>query len=343
MKTKHTKLLSAMLALLLLFSVTASSLTPAQMTQSLSQWLCANIGTAQAQGKIDSYLDWSVFALSRSECHTLDADYKAYIGSALGKNMDQLALNDYARIALAAWAVGMNARNINGTNLIDCIEKTDFSQELFTGSAAYALIALDVAESENQAARTALKSILYSAQRDDGGFNAYLKADASQYWTMDGETDSTGIVLQAIAPYKDEPQAATLIAKADAFLRNNQMSNGGFGSWGSASAESTAMVLAGLCAVGKDPDGYVKEGKSMIDALSAFVNEDGGGRNYNGSSDIMTTYQMLMGLSAYDRFKNGKEGLFEASESPFLFLKDIPVIGPVLYLIIQFIYSVFFK
>lgn len=313
MKTKLTRILSIILVFAVLFTINAAAITSSETADKLAEWLPKNITVAQTGEKIDSYLDWTVFAMARNGYTDYNNAYKAYIGNAVSKNWESLYLNDYARISLAVMSVGMNATDISGKNLIDAIEKTDFTKETYTGSVAYALIALDSAKSNNNTARNALKNILVNAQRTDGGFNSYIAADEASYWTLSGETDSTGIVMQALAPYKSEESVKKTIEKAITFIKGEQMDDGGFGSWGSGSAESTSMILAGLCAIGENPDSYTKNGKTMIDALSAYINEDGGGKCWDGSSNIMTSYQMLMALSAYERFKDGKIGLYDMS------------------------------
>ncbi len=313
MKTKLTRIICILLAFLMLFGVSASAADTGKMKSDLSGWLRKNISVPASDDETDSYLDWTVFALARNGCSFDNKAYGKYIKGTLNKNWDSLYLNDYARIALAVMAAGMNAEDVGGKNLIEAIEKTDYSKELYTGSVAYALIALDSANSKNESSVNSLKKILIDAQRPDGGFNSYLTADDSAYWTLSGETDSTGIALQALGSFKSEPDVRAAVDKAIQFIKGEQMDTGCFGSWGSPSAESTSMILAGLCAVGEDPDKFVKNNYSAVDSLQSFVNEDGGGKCWDGSSDIMTSYQMLMGISAYERFKNGKVGLFDMS------------------------------
>ncbi len=346
MKNKLVKLICAVLAAAMLFCVPASALTEQEMSTNLEKWLVENVSAAQADGKIDSVLDWSVFALARSGCTTLNAEYERYIGKAVSENKNSLYLNDYARIALAALAVGMDARNVGGVDLIEKIENYDCSDEAYTGSVAYALIALNSAKSGNTAAMEKYKSILLAAQRNDGGFNAYLEVNEEMNWTVDGETDSTGIALQAAAPYKDEPRFASLIYSALRFIKASQMDDGGFGSWGSGSAESTAMIIAGLCETGNRISDFTVNGKTPVDALSGYINEDGGGKCWDGSSNVMTSYQMLMGLSAYYRAENGKVGLFDMTcLSPFCsgiehlaIFEEHTLIGRVVCFIVGFVY-----
>lgn len=349
MKTKFTRILSIFLVLIMLFGVSASGADTEKMTDFLSSWLKKNITVSQAEGSIDSYLDWTVFAMARNGYTDYNDAYKAYIGNAVSKNWESLYLNDYARISLAVMSVGMDTSDIGGKNLIEAIEKTDYKDESYTGSIAYALVALDAAKSDNEAARNSLKEILIASQREDGGFNSYLAADESAYWTVSGETDSTGITLQALAPYKNENDVKAVIDKAISFIRNEQMDDGGFGSWGTGSAESTSMILCGLCAVGEDPDCYIKNSKSIIDSLPAYINEDGGARCWDGSSNIMTSYQVLMGLSSYERYKENKVGLYDMScLSPHCnsiehsaFFERFPLLGRILCKIVAVFCNIF--
>lgn len=335
MKNKLVKLICAVLAAVLFFGVPASALSESEMSSGLEKWLTENVSIPRAGSKIDSAADWSVFALARNGCTSLNAEYKKYIGKAVSENKNSLYLNDYARITLAVLAVGMDARSVGGVDLVKEIEDYDCREEAYTGSVAYALIALNSAKSTNTAALEKYKAILLNAQRKDGGFNAYIKADAAMNWTVDGETDSTGIALQAAAPYKAEPQFASLIVSALAFIKANQMDDGGFGAWGSGSAESTAMIIAGLCETGNKISDFTVNGKTPIDALSAYINKDGGGKCWDGSSNVMTSYQMLVGLSAYYRAENGKVGLFDMTcLSPFCsgiehltIFEEYPLIG----------------
>ena len=348
MKKKLTRILSVVLVLVMLFGISASAADTGKMKEGLAKWLPENITVSQAGGRIDSFLDWTVFAMARNGYTDYNDEYKAYIGSAVSKNLNSLYLNDYARIALAVMSIGMDPTDIGGTNLIDAIEKTDYTGEAYTGTIAYALVVLDSVGSKNDTARNALKKILLDAQREDGGYNSCLVADAASYWTISGETDSTGIALQALAPYKSEDAVKKTIDKALAFIKNEQMDDGGFGAWGAGSAESTSMIIAGLCAIGDNPDSYVKNGKTMIDALSAYVNEDGGGRCWDGSSNIMTSYEMLIGITAYERYKNGKIGVYDMScLSPncnsiehLAVFERIPALGQILCKIVSAICSV---
>ena len=312
---KSLRLISLLLSLVMLFGISVSAYSAEEMADSVTTWLQKNITVEDAakDNIIDSYLDWTVFATARYGCDSYADDYKNYIGNAVSSNFDSLYLSDYARIALAVMSVGLNPKNIGGKNLLDAIVNVDYSAEVYTGGLFYALIALDAADYAEDAQKELLNVILAS-QRDDGGFNSNVKVDPSAYWTVSGDPDSTGMALQALAIFAGDNKVDTAIAKAVDFAKANQLDDGGYGAWG-ASAESTAQIMLGLCAAGIDPLGkdFTKGQNNMITSLSSFINEDGGARCWDGSSNIMTSYQLLMAVDACERFANGEEDIYTLS------------------------------
>lgn len=313
---KTNRIVAILLAIIFCFSVVATALTPEEMTPSLQQWLANNINVAEVLdgNVIDSQLDWTVFSMTRSGNKKYVNEYKAYIGKALKAHSDELFLADFARISLAAMSVGLDPKDLGGINLLEKIENTGFTKEIYTGGLAYALLTLESA-SYAPKAQESIIDIIISSQRADGGFNAFVEVNEDAAWTINGEPDSTGIMLQAFAPFKDRDNVKSSINKAVDYIKNAQLETAGFGIWGD-SAESTSMIVAGLCELGISPtaDEFKKNGKTMFDSLSTFINEDGGGRCWDGSSNIMTSYQMLLALNSYDRFKNNRTGLFELTK-----------------------------
>ncbi len=347
---KVSKITAVVLALAMVFSVFSSALTADEMSGRLSNWLKSNVTVAAAQKKVDSQLDWTVFALSRNGDKGMNEEYKTHIDAAV-KASERLYLSDYARISLAAMAAGIDPADIGGKDLLKLIADTKAADEVYTGGVAYALIALQNAKTDYTEAAGKLKDVLLSAQRSDGGFNTYIKEDPANQWSIDSDVDSTGIVLQALAAYKGEEKVDKVIGKAIDYFKKNQMDNAAFGGWGSVSAESTAMVILALCELGIDPAGkdFTKDGKTMIDALSDFVNSDGGGKCWDGSSAVLTSYQMLMALNSYKRFTEGKAGFFKLSRLAVLkdeigkneLLQKIPFVTDLIIAVLNFIIPIF--
>jgi len=318
---KLSKITAIILALVLTLSLgmQAFAATPAEMSASLSTWLKANVKVADTpEDELDGFLDWTVFALSRAGITDLNADYAAYIEKAAAANAGNMDLAAYARLALTRIAAGQNPRNIGGVNAISKILNTRYDEEVFTAPLAYALMALGSRGYFAISQRLDIIDILLASQRANGGFNYALVDDGSGF-TTDGDVDTTAIVLQALAPYYRYNNKVTIaVNDALAFIKSETLPDGGYGFFGMGSAETTAQVLTALCELKIDPlsSAYISsEGKNMIDALSTYINPDGGGRSYDGSSNIMTSYQMLMGVTAYDRYQNGSRTLFNITDA----------------------------
>lgn len=121
--------------------------------------------------------------------------------------------------------------------------------------------------------RKAAVDALCSAPTGGGGFNYALRVNPEDPYSVDGSIDTTGPVLAALAPYQAEEKTAGVIERALAFLKANQnVETAGFGFMGSDSAETISMAIVGLTALRIDPCGpeYVKNGKTMLDALLTF-------------------------------------------------------------------------
>lgn len=317
---KHWKPVVALLVALCLLAGAATGALAAgreSAAAGAAAWLLKNVPVDPQDPELDNAVDWTALALARVGNPGYEA-YLAYIDGAVEANFDQMYLSDYARVALAAAAAGGDARKVGGHDLIQAIAGTDFAKEVYTDGVSYALLALDAMEYKLPTeARRAAVDALCGAQRPDGGFNYLLSVNPDDPYSADGSVDTTGPVLAALAPYRAEEKVAAVVDRALAFLKASQNpETAGFGFMGSDSAETISMAMIGLTALGVDPCGaaFVKQGKTMLDALLGFVNADGGMRAWDGSSNILTTYQSLTALEAYARFSEGKAAFFDFSD-----------------------------
>lgn len=324
MKRTSKKLISVVMIVGILLSSLGLTTFAAQSNVEVAKEVASKIATWQVKNAtitpgstdLDGEVDWSVFACARAGYSGYD-NYLAYIDGAVSANYDNLYLTDAARIALAVDAKKGNAKSVGGHNLIDVITSTDLKDEVFTAGVSYALLALDAKNYGKQSTKNEIIQILISAQRNDGGFNYLLKADPGNIYSLDGDVDSTAMVLQALAPYAADAAVAAVISPAVAFVNAGQKGTGGFGgAWGD-SPDTTAQALTALSVLGIDPMGteYVKNGKTILDAVKAYQNEDGGIKGYDGASNTMSSYQMLYALGAYVRFAEGRSSLFDFSDT----------------------------
>jgi hypothetical protein len=128
----------------------------------------------------------------------------------------------------------------------------------------------------------------------------------------------TGMVLQALTPYMDQPAVAAAVDKAVTALSTIQNSSGGYASWGTVNAESIAQVIVALTSLGIDPGTdarFVKADGNAVTALLDFFAPGGGFKHtLVGSVNGMATDQAAYALVAYDRFVNGKNRLYDMTD-----------------------------
>ena len=183
-----------------------------------------------------------------------------------------------AKLALAVQLAGGNPRSFGGSDLTAIIngqldQATGHYGQDVTGQALVILAYL----STSQLLHAQAYDWLVAQQGPEGG------------WSFGGDrapgaadTNTTGLVLQALGAgtrgvFDDS------IAKALAYLRTQQNADGGFPyaqgdpNSSASDANSTAMVILGLVAVGQDPAGagWAKGGKTPAQALLAFQNPSG--------------------------------------------------------------------
>lgn len=124
----------------------------------------------------------------------------------------------------------------------------------------------------------------------------------------EGDADSTGLMLQALAA-AGVPREDGTVLEAIAFLHSIQNGDGGFpGFDGLSSPSSTGIVLQAFAAYGEAPDSLdwttiVEDGTSSAltlhtpaDRLLTFQSFEGGFSGYSGPNDPYSTYQALIGV-----------------------------------------------
>ena len=224
---------------------------------------------------------------------------------------------DNSRMILALTAIGKDATNIDGYNLVAGLSDLDYVTYQGNNGPIWALIALDSGNypASGTATRQALVEELLRVQTSDGG------------WAVTGskaDTDMTGMALQALAPYYEtNEQVRAAVDKAIDKLSQMQQADGSFcADYGDgnpvATSESIAQVITGLTALGIDPatdPRFVKSGVSALDALLRYYVDGGGFRHLpEGERDGMATEQGYYALTAYFRFRNGETTLYDMTD-----------------------------
>lgn len=129
-----------------------------------------------------------------------------------------------------------------------------------------------------------------------------------------GDPDATAMVLQALAPHQQEESVQKAVDGGLHFLKENQLENGGYRSFGQECPESICQVIVALCSLDIDPldEDFIKNGITLFDALYAFRMEDGTFRHtIDSDSNNMATMEVLYTLSAYESYLQGGKKLYE--------------------------------
>ena len=139
------------------------------------------------------------------------------------------------------------------------------------------------------------------------------------YWGKKyDDIDTTVTALAALArfaganedTYGVKSAAADFITKAVAGLKKAQGENGSFGN-----VNTDAMVITGLAAIGTNPNNFSKNGSSLADALTLYINDSHNGFT-TGYSDgtagekaqALATEQGFRALIVLEKIKNSENG-----------------------------------
>lgn len=264
--------------------------------------------------------EWLVMGLARSGLEIPGEYYEAYFqnlsayAAQQGGVLHAKKYTEYSRVILAVTAIGQDPADVGGFNMLQPL--ADFEQTVFQGinGPIFALLALDsgnygipgnVADS-TQATRDLYVDYIINAQLPEGG------------WSLMGgeaEIDLTAMALQALAKYQDRKDANQAVEKGLAILSERQNENGGYqySAAEQVSSESVSQVIVALTELGIDLDDprFVKNGKTLLDGLLQFRQEDGGFSHLiDGETDLLATEQAFYALVAACRRVQGESSLY---------------------------------
>ena len=258
--------------------------------------------------------DWAVLGLARGGADVKEdyfvgyyARLEAYVKSCQGV-LHKRKYTEFSRVALAVTAIGKDARNVAGYNLL--LPLGDYDKTVYQGvnGAIFALLALDAGEydvpvnqdAKQQATRALYVQKILDAQLPEGGWNmAGTSADA----------DLTAMALQALAGYQEQAEVKAAVEKALTVLSSMQAADGGFSTGGTQTCESNAQVVVALTELGisLDDSRFVKNGKTALDALLTYANTDGSFRHtVDGAANQMASEQALYALAAVKLSESGR-------------------------------------
>lgn len=209
----------------------------------------------------------------------------------------------YDKAILALTANGVDATKLypaanssTAINAITLLNKADKSTSAW--SAPYTLAAYNQADfTGTQNYEQQLVEALLRAQRADGS------------WDEWGTIDTTANVLAGLAFYAGDSRVKTAIDKAVDYLATQLGESGIYSdAFSGPNANSTAMVIIGLTAVGVDPEKnarFSRNGLSVVEGLMSFAlaNNTGFGFTDNISYNDAATEQSFRALIALTQFR----------------------------------------
>lgn len=256
-----------------------------QMDTGNYPWVVADMAAADKLGAA---------AYASGNSHSLTESQKqAYVDHAVARLADADAKSgDLAKYIIGLSALGYDAHHVVTAqgNEFDAVAllKAKVSSEDSIYTLPYMVIAFrQFGDDYTIEINTLVKKILDN-QLAEGGWNGYgTTADA----------DTTAPVLLALAGRED---AADPVNKALAALESSVAfnENDTVVSWGSDTVESTALLAAGLAAVGHDPADFY--GHDLLNGIIAMADASGNGflYGYENSLNATSTEQGFRGLIA---------------------------------------------
>ncbi len=286
--------------------------------------------------------EWAVLGLARSGYAVPGGYFEEYYGrlirdvQAVQGVLHERKYTEYERVVVALSAIGKDARDVVGYDLLAPLGDYDKTVWLGINSAIWALIALDSAnypmpqnpDAETQATRQMYIDYILAEELDEGG------------WTLDRRTsadpanpDITGMALQALAKYRDQPAVAAAVDRALTCMSGKQNAQGGYSNAeGDPNLESAAQVLVALCELGigwNDPR-FIKNGNTLLDNILTFRTASGGfyhvadGSLRENENNQMSAEQGFYTLVACLRYEKGMNSLYRMTDA--ISIGDAPVV-----------------
>jgi|GEM_PF-958788 len=205
---------------------------------------------------------------------------------------------DYSRFILSMVASDIDPKNVSGIDLVARLEsfynKGQFGDPTLLNDDYWAVIALiSSGKYKNDPKIQSAINFIKSHQNSTNG--GWSFDTASSYGP---DVDSTSAAIMALIS-AGEPETSDPIRRGLAYIKSKQVSSGGFdGGWGT-SAETDSWAIQAIVSAGQNvtgPDWRHSSGKTPVDDLLTFRNQDGGFRDYTGNSSEWTTSYVISAL-----------------------------------------------
>lgn len=260
--------------------------------------------------------EWMVLGFARSGHEVPDSYYDsvvAYVDEKIDDNgrLHATKCTTNCRFIVALTAIGKDPTDVGGHNLLAGLNDMGYIRKVGVSGVIWTLIAFDCRKYEMPKGidRETLVDTILDFQVPGGG------------WANSGniaDPDVTSMAIQALAPYREEPEVQSALDDAVTVLAGMLDETGNFPSQYGASSESVSQVIVALCTLGIDPNRdarFVKNGMSALDGLLGYYVEDGGFKHiHSGKIDGIATEQGYYALTAYFRMLEGKTPLYDMTD-----------------------------
>ncbi|HWR56177.1 MAG TPA: S-layer homology domain-containing protein [Negativicutes bacterium] len=277
--------------------------------------------------------EWAVLGLARSGYQVPEEYYQDYYGAveayvrACDGNLHDKKYTEYSRVIVALSSIGKDARDVAGYDLTKPLG--DYDKTIWQGlnGPIWALIALDSGdypmpenpEAKTQATRQMYIDRILECRLPDGGWSLFGGTAAASSGDGISDPDITGMALQALAKYQDQPAVAKATQEALGCMSKRQDAKGGYASWDTANSESVVQIIVALTELGVplDDPRFVKNGHTLLDNLMTFhLPGNGFLHTADGSgSNQMASEQGFYGLIAAQRAREGHNSLYRMQDA----------------------------
>ena len=260
--------------------------------------------------------EWMALGFARSGREVPDSYYDsvvAYVDEKIDENgrLHATKCTTNCRFIVALTAIGKDPTDVGGHNLLAGLNDMGYIRKVGVSGVIWTLIAFDCGQYEMPKGidRETLVDTILDFQVPGGG------------WANSGniaDPDVTSMAIQALAPYREEPEVRIALDDAVTVLAGMLDETGNFPSQYGASSESVSQVIVALCTLGIDPNTdarFVKNGMSALDGLLGYYVEGGGFKHiHSGKIDGIATEQGYYALTAYFRMLEGKTPLYDMTD-----------------------------
>ena len=260
--------------------------------------------------------EWMALGFARSGRDVPDSYYDsvvAYVDEKIDENgrLHATKCTTNCRFIVALTAIGKDPTDVGGHSLLAGLNDMGYIRKVGVSGVIWTLIAFDCGKYEMPKGidRETLVDTILDFQVPGGG------------WANSGniaDPDVTSMAIQALAPYREEPEVRIALDDAVTVLALMLDETGNFPGQYGASSESVSQVIVALCTLGIDPntdERFVKNGMSALDGLLGYYVEGGGFQHiHSGKIDGIATEQGYYALTAYFRMLEGKTPLYDMTD-----------------------------